>query len=131
MPFIINNIDALLTIASATLKALKFIGKCLHYAALALGAVLILTGYWLVTTANHFAGKTQTATESVEAVHGPVVAEYAPAPTVTPESYVKFASASYALNHTDDWVLEDAIAPIVPTKPSRKRQGKNATPVAA
>jgi hypothetical protein len=131
MPFIINHIDTLATIASVTLKVFKFAATVAHYIALAIGAVLILTGYWLVTAHQHFTGKTQTAIDVVESAHGPVLAEYGVAKSVAPESYLSVVPAVYSLNRSNDWVLEDAVAPIKPTKQARKRQSKQAALVAA
>ena len=131
MPFIINNIDTLFTVAEVTIKVLKFVAKVAHYLALFIGAALILTGCWLVSTANHFAGRTQTATDVATAEHGPVEVEYAVVPTVTPESYVAAVPATYSLNSSNEWVLEDATAPTVPVKTTRKRRAKKAAPVAA
>lgn len=130
MPFI-NHIDTLMTAVSVTLKVFKFAATVLHYIALAIGAVLILTGYWLVTAANHFTGKTQTMTDVADAVHGPVLAEYGVAKSVAPESYLSVVPAVYSLNRSNDWVLEDAVAPIEPTKQTRKRRNKKPAPVAA
>jgi hypothetical protein len=120
MPFI-NHIDTLMTIASVTLKALKFVATVAHYIALAIGAVLILTGYWLVTAHQHLTGKTETVVDVVAAVHGPVLTEYGAALAVAPEFYIPVAPAVYSLSRSNDWVLEDAIAPIAPVKPTRKR----------
>jgi hypothetical protein len=130
MPFIINRIDTFMTIVSVTLKVLKFIGQALHYTALALGAVLILTGYWLVTAYQHFTGKTQTMVDVAEAAHGPVLAEYGVALSVAPEFYIPVAPAAYSLDQRNDWVLEDAIAPIALAKTPRKRTTQK-SPVAA
>lgn len=122
MPFIINHVDTLFTMAEVTVKVLKFAAKVMHYAALLIGAALILTGYWLVNVVNHFTGKTQTMTDTVAAEHGPVLTEYAPAPTIAPESYVAVVPAIYSLDFANEWVLEDGTAPIAPTKPARKRR---------
>jgi hypothetical protein len=131
MPFIINHIDTLATIASATLKVFKFAATVAHYIALAIGAVLILTGCWLVTARQHFTGETQTVADVTEAVHGPVLAEYGVAKSVTPGSYLSVAPAVYSLTRSNDWVLEDAVAPIESIKQARKRQSKKAALVAA
>jgi hypothetical protein len=131
MPFIINNIDTLFTVAEVTVKVLKFAAKVAHYLALFIGAALILTGCWLVSTANHFAGRTQTATDVATAEHGPVEVEYAPAPTIAPESYVAAVPAIYSLDFANEWVLEDATAPIVPVKAARKRRTKKPVKTAA
>lgn len=130
MPFIINHIDTLMTITSATVKALKFAAKTMHYAALAVGAVLILTGYWLAATHNHLTGMTQTMTDTIEAVHGPVVAEYGESAMLTAEAYMSGVLATYALPACD-WALEDLAVAIALDKPSRKRRAKNAPLVAA
>jgi hypothetical protein len=127
----INHIDTLATIISVTLKVLKFAAKTMHYAALLVGGALILTGYWLVTVHQHFAGKTQTAVDAAESVHGPVMAEYGVAKSVAPESYLSVVPAVYSLTRSNDWVLEDAVAPIEPTKQTRKRRNKKPAPVAA
>jgi hypothetical protein len=124
MPFIINHIDTLMTIVSVTLKVLKFAATVAHYIALAIGAVLVLTGYWLVTAHQHFTGKTQTMVDVVAAVHGPVLAEYGVALTVAPEFYIPVAPATYSLDRRNDWVLEDAIAPIAPAKTTRERTNR-------
>jgi hypothetical protein len=131
MPFIINHIDTAMTIASATLKALKFATTVLHYIALAIGAVIILTGYWLVTAHAHFTGKTQTMTNVAEAVHGPVLAEYGESAMLTPENYMAGVLSTYSLPKVQGWVLEDMAVAIALTKPSRNRRGKKAAPVAA
>lgn len=129
MPYI-NHIDTLMTITSVTLKALKFAAKTMHYVALAIGAVLILTSYWLVTTHDHLTGVTQTMADTIEAVHGPVLAEYGESVMLTAEAYMAGVLTTYSLP-AYDWVLEDAIAPIAPVKQARKRRAKNAPLVAA
>ena len=130
MPFI-NHIDTLATIASVTLKVLRFAATVAHYIALALGAVLILTGYWLVTAADHLTNKTQTMADATESVHGPVLAEYGESAALTSEAYMAGVLATYSLPKVQDCVLEDAIAPIALDKPSRKRRAKKAPLVAA
>jgi hypothetical protein len=131
MPFIINHIDTLATIASVTLKVLKFAATVAHYIALAIGAVLILTGYWLVTAHQHFTGKTQTVADVTEAVHGPVLAEYGESAMLTPEAYMAGVLSTYSLPKTQNWVLEDMAVAIAVTKPGRNRRAKKAPLVAA
>jgi hypothetical protein len=131
MPFIINHIDTFMAIVSVTLKVLKFAATVAHYIALAVGAVLVLTGYWLVTVHQHFTGITQTIVDVADAVHGPVLVEYGVALTVAPEFYIPVAPAAYSLNQRNDWVLEDLAVAIALTKPSRKARGVKPVPVAA
>jgi hypothetical protein len=131
MPFIINHIDTLATIASVTLKVLKFAATVAHYIALAIGAVLVLTGYWLVTVHQHFAGKTQTIADVADAVHGPVLTEYGESAMLTPENYMAGVLSTYSLPKVQDWVLEDMAVAIAVTKPGRNRRAKKAPLVAA
>ena len=129
--FTINHIDTLMTATSITVKALKFIGQVLHYTTLLVGAALILAGYWLVTAATHFAGKTQTAADVTEPVHGPVLVEYAVIEPLTAEEYMAGVLSIYSLPTQAERVLDDAITPIAPTKSTRRPRGKKATPIAA
>lgn len=125
MPFIINNIDTLMTIISITIKIAKFLAKAFHIMAITVGAVLIVTGFWLYNTHQHFAGITQTYSDVAEAEHGPVLAEFGTATSVAPELFV--VAAAPALLATD-WVLDQDV--IVPAKPAAKRRKRAVKQVA-
>lgn len=100
------------------LATLKVIGTGLHYAALAIGGALIVTGFWVVKQTKKTviaAGEDDPTAPDMYCTESHV--EYGVGDAVSPEAY---EFVDYATAKSGDWVLEDD-APIVAKSNKSKR----------
>lgn len=76
--------------------AVVFVGKTLHYLMLVVGAVLVMTVMWTVSTVDHVSGKSPSFVEVPGFEHGAVEAplEYAAPIAVEAEMFVAAVVAS-------------------------------------